>query len=302
MRSLNTHLSPQLQIYESNTLPPTYALNLAFAGTSLLPSNNVLAAIGSNFPTAFRTFKVCFREKTGVEWDDRVTAAVERAKAAKRQRGQGTGSPEGTERGRPVSETSDMSRSKEQEEVEFDKRPFVYHPPLYGARGLLPEAQQSEAFPQDGRQVAQETARAQRGAEEIERWMSGANGAGPEAVHTPVEEGAEMPDLGNEPYGMAGEFVDGETPVLASLGVGGEGADGTPATNDFDNCLHGAWTAANGVDGVAEPGLAPHNPNEDAVFEFGDTGYPFEYTQRGEGEFDFGLGGGESMPAHHEAQ
>lgn len=159
-------------------------MNAQFAGTGKLPSNNVMAAIGCTFPTAFHVFKKAFKDFTGVHWDDRISFAVERSKREKRDKGQGTGSPEGTVRGVPVSDSGARSVT---EEEDFSKAFFQYHPPLYGPRGKLPEVEK-EKFPEVGPSQAQQHDGMRR--EDVVVWMSGANGAGPD---TALPVGAQTP-------------------------------------------------------------------------------------------------------------
>ncbi|CAK4032455.1 Hypothetical predicted protein [Lecanosticta acicola] len=103
-----------LQIFESNNEPHTYAFNAKCTGTALI-QNNVIAALGSTYSTAFRAFKKVFKEHTQFEWDNRFRAAEEREKA-------------GRER-----------RPKQGQRVEFKDMPFLYHPPTYGPLGEVPE-------------------------------------------------------------------------------------------------------------------------------------------------------------------
>ncbi len=105
--------------------------------------NHVLAALGANFPTAFHTFKEAFKEVTkGVEWDNRIQHALDRAAMEKRERGQGTGSDTASRLGAPVAE--ETARTQPRKVVEFNDMPFEYHPPRFGARGLLSEDQDVE--------------------------------------------------------------------------------------------------------------------------------------------------------------
>ncbi|KAK4546740.1 hypothetical protein LTR36_001472 [Oleoguttula mirabilis] len=259
-----------LQIYESNSEPNTYAFNLHFAGTGQLPSNNVLAAIGCGFETAFRAFKKCFREKTGINWDERIAVAVARAKQHQQQStATGTGTGTGSPRGRPVSEASlerGLLRATAEEVVlEFGQRPFVYHPPLYGPRGLLPEKQR-EVFPEIGpplREVGQE---AQREDEEIELWMSGANGLGP-SPNTNAVGVAEMQ------AGEGMDFVTGATPVAGEA----HGAAERGEMDDFDQFMNEAEAAS----------LAANGGHDD-TYDF-ETSYPFG-NQHDEAFIDLGLG------------
>lgn len=104
-------LTSQLQIYESNTEPYSYAFNCSFGGTKVLPRNDIIAAIGSNFLTVFRAFKKTFKEYTGVDWDNRILEFNEREAKARLNGG---------------------------EEKAFDDLPFEYYPPNYGPIGELP--------------------------------------------------------------------------------------------------------------------------------------------------------------------
>ncbi|KJY01407.1 hypothetical protein TI39_contig292g00017 [Zymoseptoria brevis] len=110
-----------LQIYESNNEPSTYAFNCQFAGTRILPQNDIIVAIGANFPTVFRAFKKVFLEKTKIEWDNRMSQTWDRARQA-----------------------ADGKVARRPAEVRFEDAPFVYHPPLYGPKGDLPAGKQSE--------------------------------------------------------------------------------------------------------------------------------------------------------------
>lgn len=114
--------STQLQIFESNEQPETYAVNCKFAGTNRLPENNVIACIGSNFHTALSAFKKIFKEKTQVDWNDRVNAALENRK--REMRGQ----------------CSAKKKHSKMESDDFSNMPFQYHPPLSGPRGSFPKA------------------------------------------------------------------------------------------------------------------------------------------------------------------
>ncbi|KAK4971340.1 hypothetical protein LTR42_007066 [Elasticomyces elasticus] len=128
-----------LTIYESNSQPHTYATNLHYAGTSLTPTNTVIAALGCSIATALHAFKKIFFEKTKVLWDDRLNVMIEAH--AKKERAK-AGIPEpGSVRGRPVSESEVVPV------VDFARQPFVYHPPVYGTRGLMPEPRKLVTWP-----------------------------------------------------------------------------------------------------------------------------------------------------------
>ncbi|KAK4896059.1 hypothetical protein LTR27_005916 [Elasticomyces elasticus] len=128
-----------LTIYESNSQPHTYATNLHYAGTGLTLTNTVIAALGCSIATALHAFKKIFFEKTKVLWDDRLHVMIEAH--AKKERAK-AGIPEpGSVRGRPVSESEVVP-------VDFARQPFVYHPPVYGSRGLMPEPKKLVTWPQ----------------------------------------------------------------------------------------------------------------------------------------------------------
>ncbi|KAK3618553.1 hypothetical protein LTR56_024545 [Elasticomyces elasticus] len=142
-------LTLRLQIYESNSQPHTYATNLHYAGTSIISTNTVIAALGCSIATALHAFKKIFFEKTKVLWDDRLNVMIEAH--AKKERAK-AGIPEpGSVRGRPVSESEVVP-------VDFARQPFVYHPPVYGSRGLMPEPKKLVTWPQVIAPVAPMTA------------------------------------------------------------------------------------------------------------------------------------------------
>ncbi|KAK5714005.1 hypothetical protein LTR15_010911 [Elasticomyces elasticus] len=139
-----------LTIYESNSQPHTYATNLHYAGTGLTPTNTVIAALGCSIATALHAFKKIFFEKTKVLWDDRLNVMIEAH--AKKERAK-AGIPEpGSVRGRPVSESEVVPV------VDFARQPFVYHPPVYGTRGLMPEPKKLVTWPPTLAPVARMTA------------------------------------------------------------------------------------------------------------------------------------------------
>ena len=160
--------SPQFQIYESNSLPYTYAFNTQYAGPNKEAKNTIMVPLGSPFPPAFRMFKKVFKEKTHVEWDDRIGHAIERAKKEKRDRGLATGSEDlGSRKGVAVS-VQEEKEKKEKEEKEFEVMPFEYHPPRFGPRGKIPKDKVPYGL------IGEKN-------REIDVWMSGANGDGPDA-------------------------------------------------------------------------------------------------------------------------
>ncbi|KAI7208740.1 hypothetical protein KC343_g9237 [Hortaea werneckii] len=257
----NERYALTLKMYESNIAPHNYAVNAHFAGTGRLPSNNVLLAKGSNFGTAMRVFKKLFKEKTQVEWDDRIAFAVERAKRDRARR-EGNSAVEGNVGSVPVpgDGLAFAATFRALEMDDFAKRPFTYHPPLYGPRGVLP-TKEKEVFPEIGPPVEEQAKR--EGAEDIELWMSGAEAFGP----GPSDDQAD---------GAGGDFI-----------YGGESGGYT----DFNHFMSGALDAAGDIngDGEAAPGASGDSLTE--IFDNPETGYPFVNTQDDDdGNFDFDIG------------
>ncbi|KAF2774180.1 hypothetical protein EJ03DRAFT_1709 [Teratosphaeria nubilosa] len=118
-----------LQLYESDARPHTYATNLHFAGTGHPQTSSLITALHTNVLTAFRAFRVAFKEQTRVEWHDRVAFAVERARRAAGDDGGERGVPVGDDEVRRVLEVS--------EGADFVGQPFVYLPPAHGPRGRM---------------------------------------------------------------------------------------------------------------------------------------------------------------------
>ncbi|KAI6970931.1 hypothetical protein KC332_g12980 [Hortaea werneckii] len=258
----NERYALTLKIYESNIAPQNYAVNAHFAGTGRLPSNNVLLAKGSNFGTAMRGFKKLFKEKTQVEWDDRIAFAVERAKRDRARR-EGNSANGGSVRG--VSVPGDgaafLAAFRALEEEDFAKRPFTYHPPLYGPRGVLP-AKEKKVFPEIGPRIEEQARR--KGAEDIELWMSGAEAFGPGP-------GDDQDD------GAGGDFISG----------------GSDWNTGFDHLMSGALDAAGDINGDGE--AAPGNSGDSLtdIFDNPETGYPFGNAQDDgdDGNFNFDIEG-----------
>jgi hypothetical protein len=180
IQDLATLLTDHAKLFESNegvpntNNPPTYATNLHFAGTGKQPRNNILAALDSNFYTAARMYRKAFKEKTGVNWDDRIKAHNERVRF--RNRGSDTPGPHSTHRDN--GDIKSKARAAE-DEVPFEKRKFEYTPPLYAARGWLPDGK--ESMPEVLRQIRAEKPNEQR--DRTEQWMmSGENGDGPDSL------------------------------------------------------------------------------------------------------------------------
>lgn len=122
-----TQLTKKIQIFETNSEPRLYAVNAKFSGTARIPSNELICAEGTEFPAAFRAFKQIFRERTGGDWDSRISDHFDREAQAKERR----------RRARAAQEAGEDLEV--QEVVPFERAKFQYHPPLYGARGVLSE-------------------------------------------------------------------------------------------------------------------------------------------------------------------
>lgn len=116
-------------------------MNAQFAGTDTRAANDVMVAVGSSIFVAFHAFKTVFKEKTGVDWDNRISFHLERNKREKLNRGQSTGSDHGTQRGVPVSESNAGAPAIQED---FLTAPFQYHPPQYGAKGTLSESEKEK--------------------------------------------------------------------------------------------------------------------------------------------------------------
>lgn len=234
---------------------------MQFKGTSKLASNNILAAIGCNYFTAFHSFKKAFKEKAGIEWDNRISFAVERAKREKRERGQATGSPEGTARGMLVDESRIEKDAKRSEEDNFTKQPFQYQPPLYGARGVLPEKEKSQ-FAEIGPPFQPDEGTGQK-KDEIELWMSGANS---DWTWPDVQNPSVHPQIPCNPF----------TSVTTPTAVRGDGITQQYTPNEFDRFMAGAAAAAAETNDDTE--VAPTDTQAQDDFGLGEnTDYPFDF-------------------------
>ncbi|KAK8214807.1 hypothetical protein M8818_002390 [Zalaria obscura] len=110
------------------------------------------ASLGSNYPTAFREFRKVFKEKTGVEWDQRLvafdkvvgthTASAVSAAAGSGGRGDTGGMSKGKKRKTNLEEES-LERErleKERQERAWKEMKFIYTPPVGNApKGVLPD-------------------------------------------------------------------------------------------------------------------------------------------------------------------
>ncbi|KAK3619163.1 hypothetical protein LTR56_024218 [Elasticomyces elasticus] len=210
-----------LQIYESNSQPHTYATNLHYAGTTLTPTNTVIAALGCSIATALHAFKKISFEKTKVLWDDRLNVMIEAH--AKKERAK-AGLPEpGTVRGRPVSESEVVPV------VDFARQPFVYHPPVYGSRGVLPEPRKLVTWPPT---VAPMTAAEAEKQGHTANWVEAVSDCGGQL---PGEGMSDWDLFGMQQQGMSEDAraaMDGEKMILDALPLD-LGATGYP----FDEVL-----------------------------------------------------------------
>jgi hypothetical protein len=65
-----------LKIFESHTLPHTYALHQRYANIKFMPQSEIIVPIGSDFATVFAKLREIFEAKTGRRWDDRLKDGV----------------------------------------------------------------------------------------------------------------------------------------------------------------------------------------------------------------------------------
>jgi len=214
-------------------------------------------------------FKKVFEEKTRVHWDERVSFAIARAKREKRARGQATGSPEGTQRGQPVSE--DGLSSVAAEELPFAKRSFEYHPPLYGPRGVLPD-KLKELFPEIGPPLAEEGVGRNKSQDEIHLWVQGTNSdqlSQPKTGTAAAEDGVGVGvDSVTGQTGAWGDFDQFMTDAIVGIGDGS-----TPANGEY-GAQYNFQTSdpSNGAENDGASALA--NGEHGAQYEF-ETSYPF---------------------------
>ncbi|KAF2432708.1 hypothetical protein EJ08DRAFT_695107 [Tothia fuscella] len=62
-----------IRIFESHTLPHTYACHLQYSKTNHRSTGSILTPIGSEYHVAFKAFRDAFKEKTCREWEDRMS-------------------------------------------------------------------------------------------------------------------------------------------------------------------------------------------------------------------------------------
>ncbi|KAK0897536.1 hypothetical protein LTR91_022544 [Friedmanniomyces endolithicus] len=268
---LNRNERYALTIYESNSTPNTYATNLHYAGTGIQSSNNVIAALGCRFKTAFHAFRKVFKEKTKGEWDERMSQVTGKG----RKTGEIEGSVNGSVKGRAVSES----------EVVAAQQAFIYTPPLYGPKGLLPEKKKVVGWPPGPALPVPTTGYGREGltgAEEVERWMNGAAGGdGPTPAGDSVAEPAGHNGMTDYDAYMSGQFRTdaqaaeaGEAAISAML-PDDLGATGFPFVAVEDSVFPGEVTAEDGGMVLGEAESAEGSLQEQVVVE---------------GHFDVGVG------------
>lgn len=243
-------------------------MNAHFAGTATRPENNVMAAIGSSIFVAFHAFKTAFKEKTGVDWDSRISFHLERQKREKRNRGQGTGSDHGTQRGVPVSENG-AGNSKSGVQEDFETAPFQYHPPQYGAKGTLSEEEKAKLQEAGSADCAQPAVN-RKGKEKakdydkVNEWMNGASAA--ERASDFEMMGSMFP---NEDLGEDGDFAKDMDKILLTGLPRGVGNVKSPEDTGFEVDSDGAFDYPFDQDNIDWQDLIDvNNPSQEPSFNF----------------------------------
>lgn len=241
-----------MKIYESKEgvagtrSPPKYATNMHFTGTGRQPTNNIIAALDSNYLTAIRMWQKAFKEKTGVHWEDRIKAHNERVRD--RARDGDTPGLYSTRRG----ENGDIkSKTRAAEDaVPFEKRKFEYMPPLHAARGWLPNGK--EEVPEVLRQIR---AKPNEHMERTEQWMmSGGNGGGPDAPPLSPHQSIEDTQLPTQ-IDLTADDSDEESDASVSAG----------SDNEFAGDMIGAGLGA--AEATATEGDAFSDMNNTGAFD-----------------------------------
>lgn len=291
-------LTVHIKLYESNdgvpktANPPTYATNMHFAGTGKQPRNNILATHKSNFTTAVRMWCKAFKEKTGVDWDDRIKAHNERVRD--RARDGDTPGLYSTRRG----EDGDIkSKTRAAEDaVPFEKRKFEYMPPLHAARGWLPDGKEQVPEVLKQMRAKQDEHRAR-----TEQWtMSDGNGNGynPNGLSSsprqsiedarPVQIDLSEEDPADDPAAFATPGSgDDRDATLTGLGASSFAATGVNGglSGEMDT---GAY-AESLLNGTGTPDLFA----QDSIFDAGDlAGQQQQQFNFDQDDFDFGFGVG----------
>ena len=183
-----------------------------------------------------------------MEWDERISHALERAKREKRERGRVTGLPQGTHTGMPLSESgfSGVGGGNAAKEEDFKTAPFLYLLPPYGTVGAVPE-REKEKWAEPGQQGKDGGVggrdRSVGGHERIGLWMSGANGAGPElAPKTPTMSESGTPQMPRTPKAVNPRTQQDQGDEFEGVmgGIVGGMSDGVPfQAQTFDELLGG---------------------------------------------------------------
>jgi hypothetical protein len=270
-------LTDHAKLFESNegipntSNPPTYATNLHFAGTGKQPRNNILAALGSNFYTSTRVYRKAFKEKTGVNWDDRIKAHNERVRARN-----GDGDIPGSHSLRRGGNGDIKSKIRAAEtEVPFEKRRFEYTPPLYGARGWLPDGK--ESMPEVLRQIR---AKPNEQMDRTEQWMMGGgsgNDNSPDALPLSSRQsirGTQLPaqvDLTEDD--PADQLENSVTTGIGSDIDGGLAGAGFDVTNNTEAIAGGVFSNGTNADPFDMDTLLADTqvwPAQETMFDVGD--------------------------------
>lgn len=229
--------------------------------------NNILAVIGSNFETAWRTFGNAFEEATGGHWDDRVKAHNDRINARNHDRD--TPGPYSARRGVHGS-VKGRARAAE-DEVPFEERVFEYMPPMHTSIGWLPDGK--EAVPEVLKQMR---AKISGHRDRTEQWMmSGGNGLGSEAPSQSPQQSSEptkidltgddSPEEGNDSEATSN---DGDSDSNAN-GDGDENAKTAEEKAAADDLLNGASTGVFDMESLL---AGSHEwTTQDGMFDIGDS-------------------------------
>lgn len=283
-----------MKLYESNdgvpktANPPTYATNMHFAGTGKQPRNNILATQKSNFTTAVRMWCKAFKEKTGVDWDDRIKAHNERVRDRARD-----GDTPGLYSIRRGEDGDIKSKTRATEDaVPFEKRKFEYVPPLHAARGWLPDGKEQvpEVLKQMREKKDEHRAR-------TEQWtMSGGNNYHPDGSSSLPRQSIE--DARPVQIDLTEDDPADELDAFATPGSGDdEGATptGLGATSFAATGVNGGLSGEMDTEAYAESllnGTGTHDLfAQDSIFDAGDlAGQQQQQFSFDQNDFSFGVG------------
>ncbi|CAK1355404.1 hypothetical protein CB0940_00869 [Cercospora beticola] len=233
-RNTNERYNLVLQILESNAVPNTYAFSTSFSGTKIAQVTNVVVNVGANFSTAMRAFRNCFKEKTGVNWNDRLKTPKDRSRHDEPRNHM-------DKVGGYARDQLDVSN--EAADIRFQN--FQYYPPSYGAVGqldtsALETSNEDQSTPQAGLHVTS----GENGINTPDVANEHHAGTPVEAVFGPrdVEKLHEAQSVPNE----VGETLD---PMTAPFDFG-EGVD-------FEESAEFERTVAHADEGDVEPTVEP---------------------------------------------